>query len=244
VTVTTAAGETKQNYDILILATGTRTVAESPWKASLAGYEATKDILHKHQSRVKAAESIVLGGAGPTGVEAAGELGFEYGKTKEITLITAAAELCADCLPVSIAKGAENVLRTMNVKIVKGVKVTDAKPTTQGQTELTLSNGETKVVDLYISTVGMLPNSEYIPNNLLNEQGYAIVDQHLRVKNAADIWAVGDIVDIEPSQVVYAEKQIVALSKNLDLVLKGKQPVIYKTGGDRTSPLPYSSHSS
>lgn len=36
---------------------------------------------------MKSAKSIVLGGAGPTGVEAAAELGFEYGKGKEITLV-------------------------------------------------------------------------------------------------------------------------------------------------------------
>jgi apoptosis-inducing factor 2 len=46
----------------------------------------------------------VLVGEGPTGIEAARELGFEYGRAEEITLITA-AELCADCLPVNSAKG-------------------------------------------------------------------------------------------------------------------------------------------
>ena len=60
-----------------------------PWKGSLSGYEATRDGLHKVQGQVKAAKSIVVGGAGPTGIEVAGELGFEYGKNKEITLVGA-----------------------------------------------------------------------------------------------------------------------------------------------------------
>ena len=51
------------------------------------GYEATRDGLHKIQEQVKSAKSIVLGGAGPTGVEAAAELGFEFGKGKETTLV-------------------------------------------------------------------------------------------------------------------------------------------------------------
>jgi hypothetical protein len=37
---------------------------------------------------------------------------------------------------------------------------------------------------------------------------------------------------------VQTEKQAAAVAKNLDLVLKGKQPVAYKSDGDRTFPLP------
>jgi hypothetical protein len=36
---------------------------------------------------------------------------------------------------------------------------------------------------------------------------------------------------------VIVEKQAAAVAKNLDLTLKGKQPVAYKTDGDRTFPL-------
>ncbi|PSS25761.1 hypothetical protein M430DRAFT_33354 [Amorphotheca resinae ATCC 22711] len=233
VSITTAAGETRQAYDVLVLATGTRTIGDLPWKSSVKGYEATKEILHKYRDQVKTAKSIVLGGGGPTGAETAGELGFEFRKSKEITLITSAPELCADSLPVNIAKVAEKELQKLHVKIVKGVKITGVKPTEDGKTELTLDNGETKITDLYLPTVGVLPNSEYVPKALLNEKGYVIVDQHLRVKNATDIWAAGDIIDIEPSQLVYCEKQATALAKNLDLTLKGKEPVPYKTGGDR-----------
>jgi NADH dehydrogenase FAD-containing subunit len=64
VTIQTASGERKQAYDILVLATGSRTIGDVPWKASLAGYEATRDRLHKVQEQVKAAKSIVVGGAG------------------------------------------------------------------------------------------------------------------------------------------------------------------------------------
>lgn len=37
---------------------------------------------------MKAAKTIVVGGAGPTGVETAAEIGFEYGKDKEVTLVS------------------------------------------------------------------------------------------------------------------------------------------------------------
>jgi hypothetical protein len=76
VIISTASGERKQNYDILVLATGSRTIGDVPWKSSLAGYEATRDGLHKIQAQVKAAKSIVVGGAG----ECCHFLGFGHGR--------------------------------------------------------------------------------------------------------------------------------------------------------------------
>lgn len=231
VSITTSTSDVKQEYDILILATGSRYIGEQPWKSSPTGYEATKELLHKVQEQVKAAKSIVVGGAGPTGVETVGELGFEYGKNKEITLITSGDELLIGSLPIHVAKVAENELVKLHVKIVKSTTVSEANTTAEGKTELILSNGEKKVVDLYLPTIGVIPNSEYVPKALLDEKGAVVVDSYLRVKNAENIWAAGDIIDIEASQLVNTQKQAAALAKSLDLVLKGKQPVAYKYGG-------------
>jgi NADH dehydrogenase FAD-containing subunit len=85
-------------YDILVLTTGSSTIDNVPWKSSLEGYEQTVAGLHKTQSQVAAAKTILVGGAGPTGVETAAELAFEYGKTKEITLITSGTELLANSM--------------------------------------------------------------------------------------------------------------------------------------------------
>jgi NADH dehydrogenase FAD-containing subunit len=84
--VATGKGEKVIGYDILILATGTRTKGDIPFKGR-ESYEATRDALHDFQGKVKKANSIVVGGAGATGVETAGELAFEYGKQKTITLV-------------------------------------------------------------------------------------------------------------------------------------------------------------
>lgn len=54
----------------------------------MLGYEDTKNKLHKIQEQVKAAKSIVVVGGGVTGIETAAELGFEYGKSKEISIVS------------------------------------------------------------------------------------------------------------------------------------------------------------
>lgn len=70
-----------------------------------------------------------------------------------------------------------------------------------------------------------------MPKDLLNEKGEIVMDNYLRVKNAKDIWAAGDVIDLQRSQVVLTEAQAKALAKNLDLVLKESEPVLYKTDG-------------
>jgi NADH dehydrogenase FAD-containing subunit len=230
VSIATASGARTQAYDILVVATGSRTIGKVPWKAN-SSYEQTRDDLHEIQQKVKNAKSIIVGGAGPTGVETAAELGFEFGSKKQITLATAGEELLKGSLPSNIAKGAEKQLENLHVKILRNAKIMDSRPTSDGRTELSLANGENLITDLYLPTIGVVPNTEFLPKNLLNSKGDLIVNQYLRVKNAKDVWAAGDVIDVQRSQFVLTQKQAAALSKNLDLVLKGKEPVVYKTDG-------------
>lgn len=65
ITISSFDKERKQNYDILVIATGSRATSDDlPWKSSNGGYESTKAALHKVQEQVKKANSIVIGGGG------------------------------------------------------------------------------------------------------------------------------------------------------------------------------------
>ena len=87
VEISGSTGNGSLDYDFLVLATGSRTKADTPFKG-LGSTETTKDALRDFQARVEKAKTIVIAGAGVTGVEAAGELGFEYGRQKEIILVS------------------------------------------------------------------------------------------------------------------------------------------------------------
>lgn len=84
--VSTKEGAQELAYDVLVVTTGSSAIGGSPWKQG-GSYEESLAALHETQEKVKKAKSIVLGGGGVTGVETAGELGYEYGKEKEITLV-------------------------------------------------------------------------------------------------------------------------------------------------------------
>jgi NADH dehydrogenase FAD-containing subunit len=87
VQVSTKEGEKALSYDALVVTTGAGAIGGAPWKL-LGSYEETVAVLHETQEKVQKAQSIVVGGGGVTGVETAGELGYEYGTTKEITLVS------------------------------------------------------------------------------------------------------------------------------------------------------------
>lgn len=73
-------------YDYLLIGTGARANPGAPFK-SIGSTDKTKAALHEYQEKIKAAKKIVVVGAGPTGVEVAGELAYEYGQRKEIVLV-------------------------------------------------------------------------------------------------------------------------------------------------------------
>jgi NADH dehydrogenase FAD-containing subunit len=87
VEISGTTGQRILDYDFLILATGSRTKNGTPLKG-LGSTEATKNALHDFQSQIKKAKTIVVAGGGVTSIEIAGELAYEYGRQKEVILVS------------------------------------------------------------------------------------------------------------------------------------------------------------
>jgi len=230
VVVATPAGQSVVlEYDAVILATGSRTADDVPYK-SKGSFEKTRDTLHEFQEKVKKAESIVIGGGGSTGVETAGEIAYQYGSTKKITLVTNSPTLLTTT-PPSVQSTAQKQLTALKVDIILKTKVDSHQVLPSGQTELTLSSGDKLLTDLYLPTTGLVPNSSYVPDKLKNAGGYVLVDEYLHAQGTTDVWVVGDVSSVQRAQYVNTEKQATHVAKNIGLVLSGKPAVKYSTGG-------------
>ncbi|CAF3456136.1 hypothetical protein SNK03_009622 [Fusarium graminearum] len=214
---------TKLKYDHLVIATGAETVDPSlPWKASTSHEELVAS-LHRTADKVERATHVVVAGAGATGVELAGEIQFAYPSTT-VLLISAEDQILGGD---QIAGRAESELRRLGVEIRAGLRSEETTELPDGKTLVKLSNGETIATDVFLATMGLRPNSGFLPKEWLNERGYADVDDELRVKAATNVWAVGDIVSKPRASFLVTEAQAAGVYKNIDLVLKGKeaQPV-------------------
>lgn len=229
--------ERELSYDYLVVATGTRNAGTTdvPWKNNGTHEEITA-LLDATREKVKAASHIVVAGAGATGVETAAELAFEYGNPKDpsikkktiVLLSSEKAVLNGD----SIAASVTNELKKLNVTVRGSARVASAtaSPDAPGKTVVVLESGETILTDLYLPTMGMTPNTEFLGPAHLTDKGFVDVDDFYAVKGGADgVWAAGDVVCKPRGSFVHADKQAAGVAKNIDAVLRGKAQAPVKT---------------
>lgn len=207
VSVETVSGEQKSiHYAALVIATGFSTphplFTQSTDRAAL---EAAYDAFH---SQLKNAKTVVIGGAGPVGVESAGELaeflngkpGFMASAPKnpkaKVTVISAEKKMLP-ALRESISKQAEKYLKRLgadviyNTKVVSASKASDAE---DAKTTVQLSDGKTLEADIYIDATGTRPNTSFLPKEWLdNRNRVSCNSKTLRVEAAGPrVYVVGD----------------------------------------------------
>lgn len=206
------------SYDQLVLATGSRATdrpgePEVPWKAS-GTHEETLALLRDTTSRVASARHVVVAGAGPTGVEIAGELGFEFGRAatpsarKAVVMLASGPEILGGD---AIAASARAELAKLGVEVRTEAVVDAARPAADGKTEVLLQNGEKITTDLYLPAMGLTPNSEYVDRKYLDDGNLVKVDEFFRVKGTDGVWALGDIVSKPKAGFMITQKQVCAI---------------------------------
>ncbi|KAG4264073.1 hypothetical protein FPRO04_01294 [Fusarium proliferatum] len=213
------------NYHTLIIATGSRTRDGLIWK-DIGSTEATKAKLHEIQDQISKAKTIVVSGGGLTGSETAGELGFEYSQhgTKEVIFIY------SDDLPLAppatdgVRKQTLKELKKLKVKTMPKTTVISATPSGSDTIlEVRSADGTTKKItaNAYLPATGIIPNTEFVPKNLLDSNGYVKQTTHLKVEGQKNIFVIGDAGNLENSQLGMADKQAQHLFKNLPAHLDG-----------------------
>ncbi len=198
-------------YDTLVICSGTH-FRTNIWSTT-PGSEALKAALEDMHNRIPSAETILVAGGGPAGVETAGELGELYGNKKDITLLSGTKNLLNRLNNKNVGKDAESRLTKMGVKVVHGVQVT-ASHEEGGKEIIQLSNGETKTVDVYIEAIGDKPNSSFVPKEWLSEKGQVKTDSQtlrLDVPGVTGVYCYGTVAsysDGSIADVMFAKKAI------------------------------------
>jgi apoptosis-inducing factor 2 len=132
-----------------------------------------------------------------------------------------------------VSKYATKNLQNLKVDLKFQTKIMGSAQVSDGRQELILSSGEKVIADMYIPTFGVKPNSSYIPEKFLDANGYAVVDEYLKLKDAGDVWAIGDISATEPPQFMFCDWQSAYAAKTISLILSGKTTPPYKASTKR-----------
>ncbi|KAF3938577.1 hypothetical protein ABW19_dt0210078 [Dactylella cylindrospora] len=214
-------------YDHLVIASGSAIRSGLPFK-SLGTHQATINALHSLQNEIHKANSIVVAGGGPTGVETVGELAAEYGSKKLITLVVGEKTVLHASKPIpSVIQTVEKDLQKLGVKVIHNTKVETAERKSEGgQVTISLSNGEQIFADCYMPLFGIQLNTSWVPPSLLDDSGNVKLETTMRVEGTENIWGIGDVGNRETKQLVATDAQIIHLAETLDFVLLGQSDKI------------------
>jgi NADH dehydrogenase FAD-containing subunit len=214
-------------YDAVVVATGSRDAQGMPWKA-LDSTEATKKVLHGLKHKIDEAKTIVIAGAGPTGVEVAGELGeLSASGSKEVIYIIPEDQPLALPAKPHVRKAVRDALEKLKVRIVSNMRVAAATETAGAKTTLELKSPDGKtqtiVADVYLSAFGLKPNTEFVPASMLAPSGRIKQTKRLRAEGHDNVFVVGDAGNLEDTRAMVADAQSQYVAKALQAYFTGSE---------------------
>ena len=213
------------DYHALVIATGS--TAHSPLLSLRGPHTNTLFALDEFHKRLPTADTVVVAGGGPSGVETAGQIAYWYNLpygpkppqtslnpltwrppsrsrfrpyAKRVILLSGAPHLLPQ-LEDAVGLKAHAQLSNLGVKVVLDTRVVGATVSKEGKTTLKLSNGDSIQCDLYVPCTGVSPNTQFLPpDSPLIRNGYIAttpMPTTLRVEVPSELAPTDDTV---PSQ--------------------------------------------
>ncbi|KAL3934437.1 MAG: hypothetical protein SGARI_003379, partial [Bacillariaceae sp.] len=221
--VTLEDGKTLQ-ADAVIVAIGGQYASGAVWKPSaeqttvekrIAAFQAQHDAMQK-------ASSIVIAGAGPSGVEVAGEVKSAF-PDKSVTLV---GSVLTPASPYMASK-VQATLESMGVVFKEG-RVEVEEPTN--------GIGETIKCDLLLKTAGFVYAGNKIASKKLKksvtDRGQFVCNDQLQLTSAPTVYACGDIVQVPKGKhadvkgTVHAEATATIVAYNVVQALTKEKPTL------------------
>ncbi|CAI9105744.1 OLC1v1004746C1 [Oldenlandia corymbosa var. corymbosa] len=207
-------------YDYLVVATGHDDPFPKTRRERLREYEAENE-------KIRAAQSIMIVGGGPTGVELAAEIAVDF-PAKKVTLVHDGSRLLEFIGPKASNKTME-WLKTKDVEVKLQRSVVEMESVdSDGSKTYRTSSRETIRADCHFLCTGKPLGSAWLKETILKDNmdsnGRLKVDDYMRIKGHKNIFAIGDITDIkEIKQGYLAQKHAVVAAKNIKILMDGEK---------------------
>jgi apoptosis-inducing factor 2 len=204
--------------DIIVAATGS-TYAK-PFKPGLSVAPFDDDCRAAH-AQLLSSKRIAIVGAGPVGVELAGEILSAF-PDKQVTLISDAPVLLAGFSPKLSARLAEQ-LQVLGVTLRLGERVESLAALDRPFPGPLRIAGETLDADIVFPAIGARPTSPPMADALLAPSGRLKVDPWLRAAGGHTVFALGDAAETgDPMTTAGVVRQKQWLAKTLKAMLEGR----------------------
>ncbi|XP_071732070.1 uncharacterized protein [Rutidosis leptorrhynchoides] len=203
------------SYDYLVIATGHMGSRYVTKYERITQYEAEYD-------KIKSSDTILIVGGGPTGVELAGEIIVDF-PIKKVKLVHRGSRLL-EFIGETASKKVLDWLTARNVEVILGQSV-DLDSSSEGAYRT--SSGETIVADCHFKCTSEPIGSSWLKETLLHDSlddhGRLMVDENLRVKGFKNIFAIGDVTDVQELKQGYlAHRHALVVAENLKVLINGE----------------------
>ncbi|MFJ8768723.1 NAD(P)/FAD-dependent oxidoreductase [Streptomyces clavifer] len=232
--VTTANGD-RIDADYIVLATGSRYPYPAKYDHDDSG--TVRDNLATTRQALEGAERVLLLGAGPVGLEMAGEITHRW-PGKQVTIVDPSDDVLGGRYLPELRSALREQLTERGVQLHLGTSLTEhpqAAPGTHAPFTATLANGEDITADIWFRCYGVQTDSDYLTGVLSEARlpnGAVQVDHHLRLPGQRHIFAIGDVTAVNESKRAVAAQMhaavvaenILALAQGTDTPTKTYQP--------------------
>ncbi|GAA3204323.1 NAD(P)/FAD-dependent oxidoreductase [Nonomuraea roseoviolacea] len=224
--VTLASGE-RIEAGYLVLATGSSYAY--PAKPVSDSTDEVLDDLRRTHKELAGAERVLILGAGPVGLELAGEI-KEVWPHKQVTVVDPAERLLP-AFPEELRQELHRQLDELDVRVRLGGGLIAPPATEPGQVgtfTVTTAGGEEITADIWFRAHGVRTNSDYLADGRLtsrNAQGQVPVTETLNVTGYDHVYAIGDITDVPEAKMAgYAMQHAEVVARNILAQLNGERP--------------------
>jgi NADH dehydrogenase FAD-containing subunit len=222
--VTLASGEVLEP-DYLVLATGSS--YPFPAKNEEPDIASARSRVRVAHEALLAADRTLIVGAGPAGLELAGEIKAFF-PDKHVTIADVSPDILTGPYDQALRDELRRQLDALGVEVRLGVALSElpsAPPATLAPIAITTADGGELVADIWFRAFGVRPHSEYLRGGSLDDRrddrGYVRVDEHLRVVGEAHVFALGDVADADRDMAGIATREAAVAAANIRALITG-----------------------
>ncbi|MFG2961524.1 FAD-dependent oxidoreductase [Streptomyces sp. NPDC048291] len=231
--VTLASGE-EIAADYIVLATGSG--YPFPAKSDVDDTAAAQLKYRQAHAALRAADRVLLLGAGPVGLEFAGEIKAAWPR-KKVVIVDPAADILGGYEP-GLREEIRRQLTALDVRLVLGTALKENPPTAPGEHgtfHVTTVSDVDITADIWFRCFGVVPSTAYLAAALTDARlasGEVAVTDTLQVKGQDTVFALGDITDIpEAKRGGSAARHAAVVADNIKALMAGSgELVTYQPG--------------
>jgi NADH dehydrogenase FAD-containing subunit len=223
-TVLLASGEQLQ-ADYIVLATGSR--YPFPAKSDLFDTEEAHLRYRAAHSALAGADRIMLLGAGPVGIELAGEIAAVW-PDKQVFLVDQAPDVLDGPFKPELRTELRRQLVGQGITLVLGSPLRALPPSAPGEHTtftVTTESGTDVTADLWFLCYGVTPVTDYLADDLVparRDDGYLEVTPNLQLVGHDTVFVVGDISAADRNMAGIAGRQAGLVVENITSLISGQ----------------------